>query len=79
MDYNATDSLRVVALSTQHPYDVITIDIIDDNVTECTESFNVHLRFLSGRVIDRVDLMPSSMTITIMDDDKSKFNYSCMV
>ena len=61
-----------MALSTQHPYDVITIDIIDDNVTECVESFSVDLHFMS-EVIDRVALMPSSMNIAIMDDDKSKF------
>lgn len=70
-DFNQTDSLQVLTLSTHHPNGTITIDIIDDDITECVESFSIDLAFLSGD-IDRVELNPSNVNVTIIDDDKSK-------
>ena len=58
-------------LTTEFPNATISIDIIDDVVTESAESFVITLSF-QGEPIPRVTLDPNTTTITIL----GKVNYS---
>ena len=58
-----TDSPLI--LSTELPNATITIEIIDDDITESAESFEINLSF-QGQPIPRVMLDPNTTTITIL-------------
>ena len=63
-DYDVmTDSPLI--LSTELPNATITIEIIDDDITEPAESFEITLSF-EGQPIPRVMLDPNTTTITIL-------------
>ena len=67
-DFNTTDPLRLLVLSTEHPNDTISIYIHDDDEIENMEFFYITLYFV-GVPPPRVMLNPSTATVMIIDND----------
>ena len=67
MDYNVTASVFNVTVSAGAISSSFNIDIIDDDIHEDNETFNITMRLLPSCL--SLYLNVSSSTVTIIDDD----------
>ena len=70
-DFIISEEDMHVTLSPSTPNKTINIEITDDNELEGTEYFTLQLNFI-GVETHRLNLKPSSATITILDNDGIK-------
>lgn len=67
-DYNATYLERIIFVSESQPASVM-IPIVDDNVLELNETFQVEIGILNDEDRACVALQPNVVNVIIVDDD----------
>ena len=66
---------QVLTFSSSSTVQIIQISIVNDLVLEQNEMFTVSLVLKESDDIDIVELMPKSVSVTIIDDDGINFKY----
>ena len=65
-DYTIMTESRPLVLSTEFPNTTIIVEIVDDDIIEPDESFEISLHFPQGQPFRRVTLDPNIAIITIL-------------
>ena len=73
-DYIATDLERIIYVSESQPASVM-IPIIDDDILELNETFQVEIGILNDEDRTCVTLQPNVVNVIIVDDD-SELNFT---
>ena len=68
-DYSATDLEGIIYVSDSQPALVMIPIIVDDNILESNETFQVEIGILNTEDRKCIALQPNVVDITIMDDD----------